>query len=807
MLKNYFKIAFRNLQKYKSYAFINIFGLAVGLASCILIALYVQDELGYDDFHEHAERIVRLVEDRNDEGRESRLAITYGPLAPALEEDVAAVEHTVRVLPFSLLVHRDATTKFQEDQFVFVDSTFFEVFSFPLLQGDARTALEAPFSVVLTASAAHKYFGTASPVGRTLQARDDDDTYDFRVTGVVPDPPANTHLRFDFLASFSSMKTIYGGWVDDPQNWEHPPLYTYALLAEGADANALEAQLPALARKHMGERRTATRSLHAQPLTDIRLHSSREYELTPGSDITYVYIFSVIGFFILLIACINFMNLATARAASRTREVGMRKVMGAHRPQLVRQFLGESILLATLALVLAVVLVELFVPVLNAVSGKTLGVGALMHWSTPLVVLGIVLVVGLLAGSYPAFYLSGFRPARSLKGARAAGATGAATLRKGLVVFQFAITIILVIGTAVVFSQLNYLQNERLGFDKEHVVLVPLRALDNQFNHASLKEAWKQLPDVQHVTASSGMPGLNTGLYDFMVKPENAAQDSLELMTLTVDHDYAETYGLEIVEGRDFSEDFSTDAAEGFLINQSAARKLGWTDPVGEKLTLQVWFNGEVQKTGTVVGVIKDFQYHSLHRAIDPMLIHIFPNTYYYDYLSIRLRPGNMPERLAALERAWNQFNPERPFEYTFLDEKFDALYRAEERLSLLFGYFSILAILIACLGLFGLAAFTTEQRTKEIGVRKTLGATVGGIVLLLSTDLLKLIAVAFVVGAPLAYLVMNRWLEDFAVQVEMSWGIFLLVGLTTLGIAWLTVGYHAVRAALSDPVKALRYE
>ena len=807
MLKNYFKIALRNFKKYRTYAFINIFGLAVGLASCILIALYVLDELRYDRFHEHADRIVRLVEDQNEEGQESRLAITYGPLALALKEDVAAVEHAVRVLPYSLLVHRDAATKFQEDAFIFVDSTFFEVFTFPLLHGDARTALEAPFSVVLTATAAHKYFGSANPVGRTLQARDDENFFDFTVTGVVPDPPGNTHLRYDFLASFSSMKTIYGDWVEDPRNWEHPPLYTYALLADGADADGLEAQMPALALKHMGERRTATRSLHVQPLTDIRLHSSRQYELTPGSDITYVYIFSVIGFFILLIACINFMNLATARAASRTREVGMRKVMGAHRPQLIRQFLGESILLVTLALLLAVVLVELCLPVLNGVSGKALGIGALMHWSTPLVVIGIVLVVGLLAGSYPAFYLSGFRPARSLKGIRATGTSTAATLRKGLVVFQFAISIILIIGTAVVYSQLNYVQNERLGFDKEHVVFVPLRALDNQFNHASLKEAWKQLPDVEYVTASSGMPGLSSGLYDFMVKPENAAQDSLELMTLTVDHDYARTYGLEIVEGRDFSEDFTTDATEGFLINQSTARKLGWTDPIGQELTLQVWFQGEVQKTGKVVGVIKDFQYHSLHRAIDPMLVHIFPNTYYYDYLSVRLRPGNVPETLAALERAWNQFNPERPFEYTFLDEKFDALYRAEERLSLLFGYFSILAVMIACLGLFGLAAFTAEQRTKEIGLRKTLGATVGGIVLLLSKDLLKLIAVAFVVGAPLAFLVMNRWLEDFAVRVDISWPMFLVVGLTTLALAWLTVGYHAIRAALADPVESLRYE
>ncbi len=796
MLKNYFKIAIRNLKKYKTYAFINIFGLAAGLASCILIVLYVQDELTYDRFHDHADRIVRIVEDRMGEGQESRQAITYGPLAPALKEDVAAVEHAVRVLPYSILVSRDATAKYQEDQFVFVDSTFFEVFSFPLLQGNAQTALQAPFSVVLTTATARKYFGDQNPLGQTLQARDDEKTYDFTVTGVLPDAPANTHLRFEFLASFSSMRTIYGSWIENPQNWDHPPLYTYALLTEGTAAEALEAQMPALALKHMGPRRTTTRSLHVQPLTDIRLHSNRQYELKPGSDITYVYIFSLIGFFILLIACINFMNLATARAASRTREVGMRKVMGAHRPQLIRQFLGESMLLAALALILAVVLVELCLPLLNTVAGKTLQLGALMHWMTPLIVLGLVLFVGGLAGSYPALYLSAFRPALTLKGTQTTGSSTAAWLRKGLVVFQFTISIALIIGTTIILRQLDYLQNERLGFDKEHVVLVPLRDLDNQFNHASLKEAWKQLPGVEAVTASSGMPGLNSGLYDFMVKPENALHDSLELMTLTVDHDYVATYGLNIVEGRDFSEDFSTDASEGFLINETTARKLGWTDPVGQELTLQVWFQGEVQKTGTVVGVIQDFQYHSLHQAIDPMLVHIFPNTYYYDYLSLRLRPGNMPETLAAVEQAWTQFNPERPFEYSFLDERFDALYRAEERLGSLFGYFSILAIVIACLGLFGLSAFTTEQRTKEIGVRKTLGATVLGIVLLLSKDLLKLIAVAFVIAVPLAFFAMNQWLDGFTARTSLSWSIFLMTGLITLGIAWLTVGYHAIRAA-----------
>ncbi len=807
MLKNYLKIALRQLRKQKMYAVINVVGLAMGLACCTFIVLYLLDELSYDRFHENAERIVRIVEDRVEEGQEHRLAVTYGPLAPAMKQDLALVEHAVRLLPYSLLVSRDAAHKYQEDGFAFVDSTFFEVFSFPLLQGDARTALARPFSVVLTASTAQKYFGAANPVGQTLTARDDEGTYDFTVTGVVTDVPANTHFRFDFLASFASMRTLYGTWVDDPRNWEHPPLYTYALLTEGTDPARLAAQMPDFARRHMGADRAATRSLRVQRLTDIRLFSDRESELTPGSDIAYVYLFALIAFFILLLACINFMNLATARATGRAREVGMRKMLGAARAQLVRQFLGESMLMVALALMLVVVLVEALLPLFNALSGKALAAGVLVHWSVPLALAATVVLVGALAGSYPAFYLSAFRPARVLKGGGATGGPAASRFRQGLVVFQFVISIALLIGTAVAYLQLHYVRNERLGFDKERVVLVPLRDQANQIHHEALKEAWKQLPGVEHVTASSGMPGLGGGIYDFAVFPEKAAQDSLQMMTLTVDHDYAETYGLEIVAGRDFSEDFPTDAAEAFLLNERAAHRLGWADPVGQKLTLQVWFNGEVRKTGTVVGVVRDFQYHSLHRAIDPTILHIFPNTYYNDYLSVRLRPGDLRAILAELEHAWTRFNPERPFEYTFLDERFDALYRADARLSGLFGVFAALAVVIACLGLFGLAAFSAERRTKEIGVRKVFGASVGGIVLLLSKDLLKLVALAFVVATPAAYAAMQRWLDDFAYRVDLSWGIFLAAGLAALGVALLTVSYHAVKAALADPVKSLRYE
>ena len=806
MLKNYVKIALRNLQKYKTYAVINMAGLAVGLASCLLIVLYVQDELSYDRFHEKAERIYRIVEDQQLEDRVSHLATTYTPLAPALATEFPAVEAAVRLYPYPVLVRYGEAKKFQEDHFVLADSTVFDVFSFRLIRGEAHTALAEPFTVVLTASTARKYFGDADPIGQVLTVRDDDGENDYRVTGVMEDVPRTSHIQFDFLASFSSSR-IFAPWMHGRDNWFWPPLYTYALLADGADPATLEAQLPALIEKYMGENSAATHRFALQPLTRIRLFSQRENELTPNSDITYVSIFSVIAFFILLIACINFMNLATAQAAGRAREVGMRKVLGAQRAQLIRQFLSESILLASLAMVLALVLVELLLPALNAVSGKMLSTASLVHWATPLALMAMVLLVGLLAGSYPAFYLSAFRPIRSRRGATERGGSAAAALRKGLVVFQFTVSIVLIIGTTIIYRQLDYIQNQRLGFDKEYVVVVPLRDQADQINNAALKQQWQQIPNVLSVAATSGVPGIRDGLHDFWVFPDNTRRDSLELMTLTVDHDFVETLGLELLAGRDFSEDFPTDATDAFLINESAARKLGWIDPVGREFTLQYYVEGEIMKRGAVVGLVRDFQYHSLHRAIDPTVLHIVPASYYSDYLTARISPHDVPETLARMADDWQSFNTERPFEYVFLDETFDALYRAEERLGRLFGYFSILAIVIACLGLFGLAAFTAEQRTKEIGVRKVMGATVGGIVLLLSKDLLKLIAVAFVVGAPLAYVVMSQWLLGFADRVALTWPIFLMAGLAALGIAWLTVGYHAVKAALADPVKALRYE
>ena len=807
MFKNYLKIALRSLRRHAGYASMNVIGLALGLASCILIGVYVQDELRYERFHENADRIVRITENQNVEGRVSRLATTYAPLAPALKAEIPLVEDAVRFMPYPMLVSVDNNLKFQEDRFTFVDSTFLEMFTFSMLEGDPLRALAEPFSVVLTESTALKYFGRSNPLGERIEVRDDEESFLFTVTGIVEDPPSQTHFRFSILASIRSLKTWYS-YAFDVDNWEHPQLYTYAQLSPGASIASLQSQLPDLALKYMGERRVLTRALDAEWLSDIRLHSQRENDISPGSNIAYIYIFSLIALFVLCIACVNFVNLATARAAGRAREVGMRKTLGAYRSQLIRQFLMEAFLMTSIAVVAALVLAYLLMPVFNALTDKSIELTQSMHWSWPLLFVGTVLLIGLMTGGYPAFYLSKFLPVRVLKGASTpAGRPATARLRQGLVVFQFTISIALIIGTLVVQRQLDYLQNQRLGFDKEHVVLVPLRDLENQFNHESLKSSWERLVGVESVTASSGMPGLGSGVYDFMIKPEESAYDSLEMYTLTVDHDYIRTYDMEIVEGRDFSEYFSTDSSAAFILNERAAEKLGWEQPLGQQLTLQVWFNREVNKTGQVVGIVKDFQYNSLHKAIEPMLLHIFPGTYYYDYLSVRVRPENVTATLASLEELWTAFNPSRPFEYTFLDEKFDALYRTESRLSKLFGVFALLAVAIACLGLFALAAFTAQQRTKEIGIRKVLGASVVSLVGLLTKDFLRLVLLAFIIAVPISYFAMQYWLTGFADRISLGITIFLFTGVASIVIAFLTVSYQSIRAALSNSVEALKYE
>ncbi len=810
MLRNYLKTALRNLRKHAGYTLINLVGLAAGLACCLLIVLFVLDELSYDRFHDQADRIYRIYfSSSRASGTEMQAPLTPAAMTAALVEEFPEVEAATRILGF----RGQRTVRYEDRSFVeegiyYVDSTFFDVFSFPVRRGRPQAAFAAPNRVALTEQAARKYFGDEDPINKTLVFSD---TAFYQVVGIVADAPPNSHFQFDFLVSMPSLWS-HPAFRDD--DWISDNFYAYLLLRQGADPAALEAKLLDLVARRAGAQMQeflgysfddflaqSRLTYFLQPLLDIHLRSHLQYELWPNGDVAYVYLFTAIAVFILLIACINFMNLATARSAGRALEVGVRKALGAQRAQLVRQFLSESMLLAFGAMLLAVVLAAALLPVFNALAHKALTVAVLFRPSVLLAMLGLVLGVGLLAGGYPAFFLSRFQPVTALKGAAQTGLQRS-WLRNGLVIFQFAISIGLIVGTAVVFNQLHYARTKHLGFDCEHVVVIrrvhELGAAVEPFKQALLDD-----PRVVRAARAHATPGGTFGYQSFL--PEGWDDNKTAHMTpLFTDHDLVETLRLEVVDGRDFSRSLSTDSS-AFLINEAAVRMLGWETPVGKRLTMPGATGQEDTRTGEVIGVVADFHYASLHDEIAPMALLIYPRP--LPALAVRLQPDDLPRTLAFLEATWRRFQPGKPFQYTFLDDDFDALYRADERLAQIFTAFALFAVLIACLGLFGLASFTAAQRRKEIGVRKVMGATVSQIVLLLSKDFTKLVLAAFVLAAPPAYFAMRRWLDAFAYRVDLSWLIFLLAGLLALLVALLTVSYQSVKAALADPVESLRYE
>ena len=799
MFSNYLKIALRNLRKHRGYAFINVAGLAVGIACCLLILLFVQSELQVDQFHTNADRLYRLnkVVTPKTGGTELHV-ITSGPMAPTLQADYPEVEEAIRVLPwFDEVLTRQGDTSILLSDVVFADSNFFEVFSFDLVRGSPTEALRAPLSIVLTETTAQTLFGDTDPMGQVVTGLND---LTYTVTGIAADPPTASHLRYNALVSWSSLLPGQGGlefsWL---ARWHPQVVYTYLLLAPNADPIALEAKLPDFMQRYFASR-VDQYKLYLQPFTEIYLDSSQLLHvrnLRMGNR-TYVYAFSIIALFILLIACINFMNLATARAAKRAQEVGVRKVLGAARRQLIQQFLGESLLMSLVALLLAVAAVEMVLPLVRTSSGQAFTLGV---WGNPVAMLGmgvLFLVIGVAAGAYPAFVLSGFRPIRVLKGL-GAKATGNTTPRKVLVTVQFTITIVLLAGTAIVYRQMGFMQSTNLGFQKEQIVTLQTgnTAIAEQFD--AFKQALLQHPNILQAAGSNSIPG--SGMMSFGLNPEGKDQDeSWTAQAIRLDDfDLLETYGMEMVAGRFFSEDRPTDATNAIVINEALARSLGWDDPVGKRLDAP----GEVEN-GTVIGVIKDFHFESLHQAVAPLLLYYAPRR---GNLSLRLTGTDLPATLAFIGETWARFDPAYPFEYAFVNRAVAQLYQSEQRLMQTLSLFAVLAIFIACLGLFGLASFTAEQRTKEIGVRKVLGASVASIVLLLSKDFARLVVFALLIASPMAYLAAQQWLEDFAYRIEISWAIFLGAGLVALLVAILTVGYQAIRAALSDPVTALRYE
>ncbi len=797
MLKNYLKIALRNLLRHKGYSFINIAGLAVGITCCLLILLFVQDELSYDRYHEKAERIYRLIVENQAEGRVFNNALSSAPMVPALLRDYPEIESAVRLYPVDasvLVSHEDK--RFYEERFFYADAAVFEVFTFPLVKGDPNTALVEPNTVVLTEAMAHKYFGEEDPLGKILKLNLE---RDYLVTGVIKNVPNNSHLHFDFLASFQSLDSILGEAL---QSWTYNPFFSYLLLPREYPYRELDQKIASLFEKNIGEQLQSLgwrlRPM-LQPLTDAHLHPLGNEHGAPG-DIRYVYIFSAIALFILVIACINFMNLATARSEMRAREVGMRKVLGSQQRQLVLQFLGESVLMALIAMLIAIVLIELLLPSFNAVANRELAIDYRNNWPFVASLLALTLFVGVLAGSYPAFFLSAIKPLEVFKSRTATGLRSFLS-RKVLVVFQFGASIILMIGTVVVYSQLDYMRNKKLGFDQEQVVVVPIKDAGLLEQRQTLKHTFLQNPAISHVTFTSRYPGIGTwGTVARRIdRPEVQVTDMKVLLT---DFDFIETLNIAVLAGRSFSEAMDAGPTRAVILNETAARALGWNTPaeaVGQTI------NALGNRSGTIIGVVKDFHFQTLHMGMQPLLL--TPVADQYGYAMMRISAHDMGGTLENIKSAWAGFAPQWPFDYLFLDQNFDKLYRAEQRLGKIFGAFGGIAIFIACLGLFGLASFTAGRRTREIGIRKVLGATASGIVHLLSREFVKLVLVANVIAWPVAYVVMNKWLQDFAYRIELGCWVFALAGGVALLIALATVSTQAIKAALANPVEALRYE
>lgn len=799
MFKNYLKIAFRNLLKHKTYSLINILGLAVGISACLLIMIYVLDELQYDQYHEGVDRIYRGSIAARINGKDLNSVTTCAPLGEALAREIPEVEASTRLYRAGNFTTRLGDKSFNEDKFFHADATVFRVFTIPLLKGNADKALTEPFTMIISEKMAAKYFGTEDPMGKVINT---DGRIDYKVTGIFRNVPSQSHIHFDFLASLNSRDE------GRDEEWLSNNLMTYVKLKDAGMYDDFQSKIQGLVFKYAGPqlkkivgitmeewfKNGGAYNYVFQPIADIHLYSNLSGEIEPHGNIIYVYIFSAIAVFILLIACINFMNLATARSANRAKEVGVRKALGSMKTQLIYMFLTESVMVTFFAVAIAIGLSELFLPWFNELSGKSLEINFL---TSPLVLSSLLITavfVGFLAGSYPAFYLSSFDPIMVLKGKLAAGGKGL-ILRSTLVVLQFSISIVLIVGTMIIRDQMHYVQNKKLGFDKDHVLIIENAWLLRD-QSLSFKQALLSVNGVSHASVSNGVPGQDIGNTAFYI--EGQQTDPRLLWTLRSDYDFIKTLRMELAEGREFSNEFSTDST-AVVLNEAAVKILGMTNPVG-----QFVYRFSEDKPLKIIGVVKDFNFQSLHEEIRPLII--LPQGR-GSVVAVRIRPGNITATIKSVEDVWNGFQNGQPFVYAFLDEEFDALYRAEQRVSQIVGIFAGLAIFVACLGLLGLAAYMAEQRTKEIGIRKVLGASVGGIVVLLSKEFLKWVLIANVIAWPIAYYFMRSWLENFAYRIDLTVGVFLLAGVVALVIAMITVSLQAAKAATANPVDALKYE
>ncbi len=819
MFKNYLKIAIRNLLKNRVYSLINILGLAVGLATSLLIVLYVVHEWNYDTFHQHSDRIFRVVQTTSSQEREEKQATTPFLLGPVLDADFPNLVHkSVRFFDMQEAQHtflnREDEISFRESNFYFVDSTFFDVFSAELIRGNPSEALKKPLSVVITEEIATKYFGDENPIGQSLSYKG---VRELTVTGVMKPWPAQSHMKIDLLASFTSLNEIYSTPNFD-QSWLWNPVWTYVLLKENVQPEALRSQLSTLKDKYYyaynGWPADEVIEHDLQSITDIHLTSNRDQEMENNSSILYIYILLAVAGFILVIACINFMNLSTARSLERSREVGMRKVLGGHKKQLFYQFIGESFLVSFIAIVLGILLVFFTLPFFNDLVGKELSFSLFQNIFIVPGLLLLTIFVGFLSGSYPALFLSSFKPADVLKGNSSQGKSGN-MFRKVLVTFQFTLSVILIIGTAIIYLQLQYIQDKDLGFDQNSVVILPTMQNLTAWKFDTFKAQALSQAQIENVAGIGKIPGSEKQEY-YRYAPAGSGQNQdVTNLVLHVTHDFTETFDLTLLAGRSFSRDFSTDAENAILINRKMLAQLEVEDP--EKALGKIFYyyppTGDRQPF-TVVGVLEDFNYTSIKKEIEPLVIKLVegirPILRSVEHTAVEIAPGDPGPALDHLAKVWKEVNHIDPFEYRFLDERLAEIYQAENTMSSLSTSFSILCILIACLGLLGLASYSAQLRKQEIGIRKSLGASVPDIITLLSRDFLILVIIANLIAWPVSYYLGSTWLENFPYRFNFIASLPLLFigsGLLIIVIALATVGYHSVKAALVNPVNAIRSE
>jgi len=814
MIKNYLKVAWRNLKKNKIFSFINVFGLAIGLTCCMLISLYLYNELSYDSYHKNVDRLYQLGTIFVKEGKEERMANTPAPMAKAMQMEFPEIERSTRLMKLfsddkTLLQYSEAngnTKSFYESKGYVADSTFFQVLTYRFKEGDPVTALANPNSVVISDAIAKKIFGKESAINKLVHISSSTiGDFDFSVKGVFLPSPTPSHIDAEFIMSASNARPFFDRANDLASN---NMFYTYFLVKPGSDAKRLEAKFPAFIDKHAAEGLKAMGFYKKQfltPLKDIHLYANTKTNVTPDGSRTYLYILGSIALFTLLIACINFMNLSTARSSKRAAEVGVRKVLGAEKSSLIRQFIGESIMMSMIAFVFALIFTKTLLPLFSRLSAKEISFSFQEHGILLAGFFVLALLTGLLAGSYPAFYLSSFQPVKVLKG-RISNSLAAISLRKALVVFQFVISAGLIVASVIINDQMQYLRNKDLGFNKDQQIVIPLRSAESKNIYTALKTEIKKDPQIENAGGALYYPGIfNPSDMPIYKVGENMNSSKRTFMNW-VDESFLQTLGIKTLAGRLFSAEFPADTNFRMILNEEAIKRIGFknaADAVGKNVAID--WQGQTYRW-EVIGVVKDFHFVDLHNTIEPYGFQL-NNQPQYNYLVAHAKKNNMSSVLQSIRNTWRQLNPNEPFEYSFLNEDFQKNYEADNRLAGIVQNFTIIAILISCLGLFGLATFSAEQRTKEIGVRKVLGASVGNVVGLLSKEFLKLVFIAIVIASPVTWFVMNKWLQDFAYRTNISWLVFVFTAVIAIGIALLTISFQAIKAAIANPVKSLRTE